>query len=159
MKSKFSIKWKASKQPRKQRKYSANAPLHVKGKRMASPLSKELKKKYGMRNIEVRKGDEVKVLRGKFKKKSGKVLVADLKKTRISVDGVERSKKDGTKVSVWFNPSKVMITTLNLDDKKRMKRMKTDANKTEKEEKVGKVVKEEKETKVKQERKNAHKKK
>src|SRR3989338_176397 len=46
MKNKFSTKWKESKQPRKQRKYRANAPLHLRKKFVNVNLSKELRKKY-----------------------------------------------------------------------------------------------------------------
>jgi len=44
MKQKFSTTWKASKQPRKQRKYSANAPLHIKRKMLSANLSKTLER-------------------------------------------------------------------------------------------------------------------
>lgn len=131
MKSEFNKTWKASRQVRKQRKYNYNAPLHIRQKFMAAPLSKDLKKKYGIKNIEVRKGDEVKVMRGKFNKKNGKVGMVDLQRTRISVDGIERVKKEGAKVAVWFHPSKVMIIDLNLNDIKRLKRIKkAEENKT-----------------------------
>ena len=116
---------------------------------MASLLSKELRKKYGVRNIEVRKGDEVKVMRGKFKKKTGKVGNVDLKRVRIAIDGIERAKKAGEKVAVWFAPSKVMIMDLNLDDMKRLKRIKKgDAGKEVKADKAV-VKKEEKKTETK----------
>ena len=69
MKKKFSREWIRSKQPRKQRKYNYNAPLHIKGKFMAAHLSKDLMKKYNRRSIRVRKGDKVILLRGQFKKK------------------------------------------------------------------------------------------
>ena len=63
MKAKFSKKWKSSKQPRKQRKYRAEAPLHVKHKLVSANLSKELRKKYGRRSFPLRKGDTVLVKR------------------------------------------------------------------------------------------------
>jgi len=56
MKKKFSNSWKASKQVRKQRKFRYNAPLHIKHKFLSAHLSKELMKKYGTRNIPVKKG-------------------------------------------------------------------------------------------------------
>ena len=62
MKQKFSTKWKSSKQPRKQRKYLANAPLHLKKKFISVNLSKELRKKHGKRNVSLRKGDIVKIM-------------------------------------------------------------------------------------------------
>ena len=107
---------------------------------MAAPLTKDLRKKYGIRNIEVKKGDEVKITRGKFKKKTGKVGQSDLTRTRISVEGIERTKKDGNKVAVWFAPSKVMIISLDLEDRKRLKRIKKTEAKEEKKTKTTKLT-------------------
>ncbi len=119
MKQKFSKHWKASKQPRKQRKYRANAPLHIRHKMISVNLNKDLRKKYGKRSFPLRKEDNVKIMRGEFKNKTGKISSVDLKKLRISIEGMQKSKKDGTKVNVWFNPSNLQIKELNLDDKKR----------------------------------------
>ena len=121
MKKKFSIKWKGSKQVRKQRKYRHNAPLHVKQKLVHVHLSKELKKKYSRRSLGLRKGDKVKIVRGQFKKHNGNVERVDLKKTRVYVSGVEVTKKDGSKTTYPINPSNLIITELNLDDKMRQK--------------------------------------
>jgi large subunit ribosomal protein L24 len=63
MKTDFSKSWKSSKQPRKQRKYLYNMDLHNVKKLMSAHLSKELMKKYGKRNIPIRKGDKVKIMR------------------------------------------------------------------------------------------------
>lgn len=123
MKKKFSTAWKLSKQPRKQRKYRMNAPLHIKKKFVSVSLSKELRKKYGKRNIGVRKGDIVKIMVGKFKKKQGKVLEVRLKMSKIIVDGINVKKMDGSKANVKMQPSNLQIVELNLDDKKRMKRL------------------------------------
>jgi len=119
MKQKFSIKWKASKQPRKQRKYRTNAPLHLRRKMMSANLSKELRKKYSKRNFPIRKGDTIRIMRGEFKKRTGKIETVDLKKMRIGIEGIYRTKKDGTKVGVYFNVSNLQIKELNLEDKKR----------------------------------------
>ena len=117
----FSKTWKSSKKPRKQRKYRASAPLHVKQKFVHSHLSKDLMKKYGKRSIGLRKGDKVKIMRGQFKKLEGKIEDIDLKRTRIFVRGVETTKKEGTKKLIALHPSNLMITELNLDDKFRQK--------------------------------------
>jgi len=134
MKQKFSTHWKASKQPRKQRKYTANAPLHIKRKLLSVNLSKELRKKYSKRNIPVRKGDEIKVMRGKFKNKQGKIISIDVKTSKIKIEGIMIKKQDGSKVNVKIHPSNLQIMGLNIDDKKRMKNMKTqkEEKKTEK---------------------------
>ena len=88
---------------------------------MSANLSKELRKKYGKRNIPVKKGDKVIILRGKFKKKIGKINKVDLKKRKIYIDGIESVKKDGTKAFVPIVPSNVQIQEAILDDKKRKK--------------------------------------
>ena len=132
MKKDFSSEWIRSKQPRKQRKYIHNAPLHIKGKFMAAHLSKDLMKKYNRRSIRVRKGDKVILLRGQFKKKKGNVERVDLKKSRVYISGVEMIKKDGTKVFYPIHPSNLVVTELNLDDKKRI----AVANKSKKADKI-----------------------
>jgi len=121
MKQKFSRKWKASKQPRKQRKYKANAPLHLRHKAVSANLSKELKTRYKRKSFPIRKGDSVKVMRGEFKKKTGKISLVNLIKMRVAIEGIQKQKKDGTKVNVYFNPSNLQITDLNLEDKERDK--------------------------------------
>ena len=121
MKNKFSRKWKSSKQPRKQRKYVFNAPLHIKHKFLSAHLSEELIKKYKKRNFPVKKGAKLKVMSGQFKGISGIINRINLKKTRIFVDGAELIKKDGTKAFYPLHPSKVMIQELDLKDKERKK--------------------------------------
>ncbi len=107
--------------PRYQHKFLALAPLHLKQKFVKSHLSKELKLKLKKRNIIVRKGDEVKIMRGQFKGKIGKVNKVLIKRTRVYVEGIENIKKDGSKALYPIHPSKVMITKLGNDDKKRKK--------------------------------------
>ncbi|MBW2976668.1 50S ribosomal protein L24 [Candidatus Woesearchaeota archaeon] len=119
MKTKFSSSWAGSKQPRKQRKYRHNAPLHTKQKFVGSHLSKELRKKYNKRSIGIRKGDSVKVMRGQFRNKKGKVEEVSLKMTLVYVSGIEVLKKDGTKSRYPLHPSNLMITELNMEDKMR----------------------------------------
>jgi len=121
MKKEFSNKWKGSKSPRKQRKYRANAPLNVKRKFLSSLLSKVLRQKYSTRNVKIRTGDKVKVMRGNFSKKTGKITRVDVKKTKVFVEDIERIKRDGSKVLIPINPSNVMVTELILEDKKRKK--------------------------------------
>jgi len=121
MKRKFSTHWKSSKQPRKQRKYIANAPLHIKMKLVGVNLSKELRKKYQKRSIPLRKKDIVKIMRGKFRGKKGKVMKVILKTQKVEVEGIQVKKQDGSKVNIKLRPSNLQIIELNLEDKKRNK--------------------------------------
>ena len=121
MKNKFSKHWVSSKQPRKQRKYIANAPLNIKHKFLAAHLSKDLIKKYKKRSLPVRKGDIVKIVRGKFKKKAGKIEKVLTKKTRVYIENIQNTKRDGSKTYIPIHPSNLIITELNLEDKERQK--------------------------------------
>lgn len=121
MKKKFSKSWRKSRQKRKQRKFTANAPLHIKRKMLSANLSKELRKKYGKRSFPIRKGDEVRIMRGKFKKKTGKINIVDMKKMRVAIEGIQEKKKEGSKVNVFFDCSKLQIQKLDLGDNKRIK--------------------------------------
>ena len=120
MKRPFSKHWKSSTQPRKQRKYIANATLKEKHRFLCSLLSPELRQQDGKRSIPVIKEDEVKVMRGQFKDMKGKILRVFSKKSRIHVDGAQTVKRDGSKAYYPIHPSNVMIINLHLDDKERM---------------------------------------
>lgn len=121
MKSKWSRKWVSSKQPRKQRKFRHNAPLHVRHKFIGAHLALHLRKRYGKRSMPVRKGDEVEVMRGNFKGTKGTVEKVDLKKSKVYLSSVKVKKVDGSEVSKALEPSNLKIISLKLDDKARIK--------------------------------------
>lgn len=134
----FSKKWISSKKPKKQRKYSAKAPIHIKRKMLSVNLSKELRKKYNRRNIEVRKGDTVKILVGKNKNKEGKVSKILTKKLKVYIEKVQAKKQDGSMVDIPLRPSNLQIIGLNTDDKKRFRKLKTANSKNKNEPEVTK---------------------
>jgi len=115
----FSKHWKGSIKPKKQRKYRKNAPLHLKTKMLSANLAKDLRKKHKTRNVPLRKGDNVKIVRGQYKKRTGKIDRVDKKEARVYVEGIEFIKKDGSKAKIPLQPSNLQITILNMDDKKR----------------------------------------
>lgn len=114
-----SVRKTTSSQPRKQRLARAHAPHHMARKQMASHLSEELLLKYNRRSMTVVTGDEVKVLRGDHKGKSGKVVGIDVSVRKVSVEGVTNKKADGTEVALPVDPSNLVIVKLNLEDKRR----------------------------------------
>ncbi len=120
MRQAHSTKWKASTQPRKQRKYVHNAPLHLKGVQLHIHLSKELRQKYGVRALRVRAGDTVKVLRGTHKGKEGKVETVDVKNARIHVAKIETQKLQGGSAKYPLRPSNCLLTAL-ATDRRRLK--------------------------------------
>ncbi len=109
-----------SSKPSKVRKREVyNAPLHVRSKRIVAPLSKELREKLGIKRIRVRKGDKVLIVRGSFKGHEGRVIGVNVKRERIYVEGAVLRKADGTEVPYPIHPSKVVVTELDLSDKRR----------------------------------------
>ena len=123
VKTSFVKSWNKSTQPRKQRKYRYNAPLHLKRKFLHIHLLPALREKYGIRNVQVKKGDKAKVMRGKFAKKEGKVERVDLKNGKVYIVGIEMIKKEGTKLPISLTPSNLMIIDLDLSDKKRKEKI------------------------------------
>lgn len=117
----WSRHWVRSKNPRKQRKYLYNAPLHIIRKLMSVRLSKELKEKYRKRNVPVRKGDRVKIMVGQFRGKLSKISSVNLRQKKVYVEDAFITKKDGNKIPVALHPSNLMLMELNLDDKLRKK--------------------------------------
>lgn len=119
MKSTWSRSWVRSVQPRKQRKYIYNAPAHILKKLMGAPLTKELRKQYGKRNLAIIVGDTIKITTGQFKGTIGKVERVNVQKQRLFVAGAEQVKSNGQSAQYPIHPSNVMIVTPKLDDKKR----------------------------------------
>jgi len=118
MKQKHSTAWKSSIQPRKQRKYVYNAPLHLKGQLLHCHLSKDLRAEHGVRALRVRTGDTVKVLRGTHKGKEGKVESVDLRKARITVAKIENEKLQGGVAKYPLRPSNCMIVALTKEKRR-----------------------------------------
>src|SRR3989338_4698949 len=108
MKQQFSKTWNGSRQPRKQRKYLHNTQLHLKRSLMAAHLSDGLRKQLGKRSLPLKKKDVVKVMRGSFKGKTGKINAVSTKKLAAYIDGIEVSRRDGTKVFVPIKSSNLM---------------------------------------------------
>merc|ERR1712133_284981 len=107
---------------RKCRKAYFSAPSSVRRKLMSAPLSKELRSKYSVRSMPIRKDDEVLVTRGPFKsQQAGKVIAVYRKKGVLHIERVQREKANGATVSVGIRPSKVEMVRLKIDrDRKKI---------------------------------------
>lgn len=82
---------------------------------MSAPLSKELREKYKVRSLPIRKDDEVLVSRGSYKGREGKVTQVYRLKYAIRVEKVTKEKSNGASAPVNLNASKVVITKVKLD--------------------------------------------
>lgn len=98
-------------QPRKQRKFRFNAPMHLRKKMIAVHVSKELRAKLSTkrRSVPAHKGDRVKVMRGSAKGKSGKIMNVDLNDLRVYVEGVTRRNAKGVEKLVAIDPSNLLL--------------------------------------------------
>ncbi|KAJ6496992.1 translation protein SH3-like domain-containing protein [Mycena vitilis] len=100
---------------RKSRKAHFSAPSSIRRKIMSSALSKELRGKHNTRSLPIRKDDEVRIVRGKYKGREGKVTQVYRKKWVIHVERVQRDKSNGATAPIGVHPSNVVITTIKLD--------------------------------------------
>ncbi|KAI0878494.1 ribosomal protein L24 [Hypoxylon argillaceum] len=100
---------------RKARRAHFQAPSSIRRNIMSAPLSKELREKYNVRSIPVRKDDEVQIVRGSNKGREGKVISVYRLKYQIHIERVTREKTSGQSVPLGIHPSNVVITKLKLD--------------------------------------------
>jgi len=110
-----------SKKPSKQKKTLYRASLHLKHKLLSAHLSKELRKQWKRRSLPVRRGDEVRVMRGKFKGTIGKISKVDLKRLKVYIENVKRKKVSGEEVHIPIHPSNLLIINPIMEDPKRKK--------------------------------------
>jgi large subunit ribosomal protein L24 len=87
--------------------------------KFGSMLSQELKAKHHRKSVRPCVGDSVRIVRGEYKDIEGKVTHVDPSKGVVNVEGVNREKLKGGTAPVDIASSKLMITTLALDDKVR----------------------------------------
>lgn len=114
----------SSKKPNKTRKKQYNLPIHKRAKAIAGHLNEKLKKELGKRKVPLRKKDTVKIMRGTYKGKTGKIIDIDREKMKILIEKIIKKKSDGTEYNVPIDPSNIMAIELDRNDKKRFKNLK-----------------------------------
>jgi large subunit ribosomal protein L24 len=107
---------KSSRKPSTARRNMYNAPNHKKRKYLSAPLSPNLKAEHGTRSMPVIADDTVTITKGDRKLAEGRVLRVNIKDLKIYVEGVTRTRQDGSTVQIPIRAENVMITRLNLDD-------------------------------------------
>ncbi|MCK4317245.1 50S ribosomal protein L24 [Candidatus Bathyarchaeota archaeon] len=107
---------KGAKKPSTVRRNMYNAPNHKKRKYLSAPLSPSLRAEYGTRSMPVVANDTVNITKGDRKLAEGKVLRVDTKDRKIYIEGVTRTRQDGSTVQIPIRTENVMITRLHLDD-------------------------------------------
>jgi large subunit ribosomal protein L24 len=103
------------------RKQQKNAPIHIKRRGISAPLSPNLKTQYGARTMTVIEDDNVIITKGDRKLTEGKVLRVNTKDSKIYIEGVTRTRLDGSTVQIPTRAENVMITKLKIIERKGFK--------------------------------------
>jgi len=117
--SRMKLNPKISMQPRKIRKKLYNLPHHRRHKVMVAPLTRDARERYGVRRMPIRKGDTVRIIKGRFKGIVGKVVEVIPKKFKIHVEGATIKRSGGSVVYYPIYVWNVAIEELDLSDPKR----------------------------------------
>jgi large subunit ribosomal protein L24 len=115
-----------SRQPRKQRKQQAEAPLHERHVQVRATLSDDLREQYGQRNVRVNEGDTVEVLRGDAAGEEEDVIAVDLSNAVVHVEDVTLETADGEEVPRPLDASNLRVTALDLSDERRQARLESE---------------------------------
>lgn len=109
-----------TKQPRKQRARTMyTTDLHILKRNVHAHLSKSLIEKYKIRTFGVKVGDSIKIVRGTYFGKTGKVERINTRIPALFIEGIDTKKADGTKTKVSIHPSNVILTDIDVSDKMR----------------------------------------
>ena len=83
---------------------------------MSAALSADLRKKYGVRSVPIRRDDEVIIVRGQHKSTtSAKVSCCYRRKYVVHIEKLTLEKGNGQTVNIGIHPSNCVITKLKLD--------------------------------------------
>ena len=115
----------ATTKARIQRKRLALAPIHERRKRLHVHVDPTLAAKSKLalpRALPVREGDLVRIQRGNFRGKEGKVVSVDGRKGTVVVEGVTIQKTDEKKVARPVHASNLMLVKMDDTDPWRRKK-------------------------------------
>lgn len=105
-----------SRLPRRQRKAVFTASTFERRKRMAVPLSRDLRRRYGRRQVPIRKGDTVRILSGSYVGREERVAKIDRKSYSVTLDNVTGKTADAKLKPLPIRTSHLLLTKLNLAD-------------------------------------------
>jgi large subunit ribosomal protein L24 len=98
-----------SKKPRKQRKALFNYKSHQRSKLLSTRVADFLREEYGIKNLPLRVGDDVRIVKGEFKDFEGEVIeIIDNQRAKIKEAKFEKS--DGTEFNPAIHISNLIIT-------------------------------------------------
>jgi large subunit ribosomal protein L24 len=109
--------------PRRQRRALYNSDSFERRRRMAVPLSRELRSRFHLRSLPLRKGDTVRVLSGSFVGREERVAKVDRRALSVTLDNVTLKAADEKLKPLALRPSHLVLTRLNLSDPWRRRRL------------------------------------
>ena len=121
-----------------ERKIRYQSKMHKKKDFLNIHVSKDLrsKMKSKKRSMLVHKGDNVKVMRGFAKGKTGKIANVDYNKSRVYVEGITKRTARGKEILVSLEPSNVMLMEAEMTKERKELFSETKEKPAEKTEKV-----------------------
>lgn len=105
-----------STQPRRQRKAEFQAVGAERRRRMAVSLSRDLRARYGRRQLPVRKGDTVRILSGSYKGREERVAKVQRRRYAVTLDNVTGKTGESKLKPLPIRLSHLVLTRLNLSD-------------------------------------------
>lgn len=108
-----------SKKPDKSRKAQYTRAMHKAIAAVAAHLNEKLAKELGKRSVSVRKNDVVKVMRGEFAGKEGKITSIDRKTGRVYIEKLVKKKSNGQERQVPVHSSNLLVIDVEKTDRKR----------------------------------------
>ena len=109
-----------SSKPRKQRKRQIEAPLHQRKKMLRGHLAPKYLEAGKRRSLTIRKGDQVRIMRGEHKGEEGKVEKVNLRNLTITIEGVTQAKADESQSARMIHASNIMIIRPDMSDRRRL---------------------------------------
>ena len=109
------------KQAKNKNQHTHRAMNQILNKQICASISKDLRKKYSRRSIRIMTDDTVKVMRGEYKGLTGKVTKISTETSGVAIEGNKKEKLKGEKIDVYIHSTNMIITSLNTDDKWRLK--------------------------------------
>jgi large subunit ribosomal protein L24 len=107
----------SSKKPKKQRKALYNAKNHQRSKLLSTRLADFLQEEYGVKQLPLRTGDAVRIVKGEFKNFEGEIIEIDSKKQRAKIKEAAFEKTDGTEFHPSIHISNLIITRFKNEGK------------------------------------------
>ncbi len=102
--------------PRRQRRALYDAHSAERRRRMGVLLSRELRTRYGRRQLPVRKGDTVRIRSGSFKGREERVAKVLRRKYAVTLDNVTGKTGEAKLKPLPIQLSHLVLTRLNLSD-------------------------------------------